>query len=77
MKVLVRRRTLAQHVQGDLISLPNDDRQWLIVAIMDDRAVVELAADSRARAREVPLADLRPPALPIRTPEQILEEFRR
>ena len=77
MNVLLRRRTVAQCVAGDLVSLPNDDRQWLVVAIFDTTAVVELADAARKGTREVPTADLRPVAPPLRTPAQILAEFQR
>lgn len=66
---------------GDLITLPDAERQWRVVYVDDARGFIRLECQDQAlvRSRVVSLDEVRPllsdTTLPNRTAQEIVDEF--
>lgn len=54
---------MSKHLVGDIVMIPTDARQWRIIAIFLDVALIEVIGEAWVREREVPLSCL----VPVRT----------
>ena len=66
---------------GDLVTVPGTERQWRVVFVDAELGFVRLECQDQAlvRSRVVDLDEVRPllsdTTLPIRTPQEIVDEF--